>query len=373
MALGLRFRGGVIGVEPKFPDIVYVNRTAVGAWETVTLTPAGPSKVSVLFVDANRQFCIDDRLRLVTRPAGQIGEWETFQVSPDGTSISRAGITLTIEGQPIVAPSTLHLEQRGNDFVDASGQRIVLPGIDAFLALRQYRDGGEDALRPLIDESNQLGFRVWRIWSQGSKRQNNVLDLSPQENGYYDSIRPFADFLNQHSIIPLMTAYVDNQDVQSPVSHWSELGNCLRGSASLLSGFNQWSKNKSNFDPWALPPIDGLIWSRGSDVEDTETDPRGAPASELHATRNSFDRALMDATASPPTMRQHGAGMVWMTEGNPFGDSRGYSPFEAWALGRAYSILWSLAVFHNRQSQGGQLMNSDTRACAEQWVKGMTL
>jgi len=158
------------------------------------------------------------------------------------------------------------------------------------------------------------------------------------------------------------------------------MAEALAGTQTLLSAFNQWSKNKSDFDPWALPdPGHGLIWSRGSDTDDSQTPPRGAPASELHATRNSFDRALMDSTASPPFMRKPesqgggGSGMVWMTEGNPFGDGNGYSDHQAWMLGRGYSIDWALAVFHNRQSQRGLLMTPETARCGAAWVQGMRL
>ncbi len=67
--------------------------------------------------------------------------------------------------------------------------------------------------------------------------------------------------------------------------------------------------------------------------------------------------------------------MVWMTEGNPFGDSNGYSEAQAEALGRAYSIrgLWSMAIHHNRQSQRGQLMQDATARTFEAFEKGMRL
>jgi hypothetical protein len=374
MSLGLRFHGRVIGVDPSDPShVVYTNRDAVGAWEDVAVTRHADGWVDVRFLAANRQLTITPAGQLESRPAGAIGEWEQFTVSADGTTITRVGVTLPIDGVITPPASALHLEVRGRDFVDAHGQRVSYPGCDAFLAFRQYRDGGAAALEPFLAESAAIGFTVWRVFMQGSQAQNQVMNLSPKEAGYYDDVRPFADLLNAHGIIPLATAYVDNQDVRSGLDHWVQLGQRLRGSSSLLSGFNQWSKNKSDFDPWALPDPGGVIWSRGSDVDDTVTDPRGAPASELHATRTSFDRALMDATASPPFMRSKGAGMVWMTEGNPFGDGNGYTDEQAWQLGRGYSILWALAVFHNRQSQRGEPMHEDTARCGAAWVKGMRL
>jgi hypothetical protein len=224
---------------------------------------------------------------------------------------------------------------------------------------------------------------MWRIWSQGSKKQNNFLDLSPKESGYYDSIGPFIDCCVKGGIIPLLTCYVDNQDVKAPVpAHWIALTDMGKGKQVLWSGGNQYPKN--GFDPWALStPYSGAIWSRGSSTDDKETGPHGATASELHATRQSFERALMDSTASPPTMRKPessedghpigGSGMIWMTEGMPFGDPQGYTEHQAWKLGRGYSIEWALAVFHNRQSQFGQLMTEPTARAGAAWVKGLQI
>ncbi len=371
MGIGLRWNGKAIGVDPMDPFTVYANRDYVGSWETVIVTPHD-GYVDVRFQAANRQLCITPDGKLETRPAGAIGEWERLAVV-GGVVLRRAGVSLTVDGVLPVPVSTIHLEQRGNDFVDAAGKRIVFPAVDAFFAFRLYRDGGPDALRPFFEESNRLGFKAWRMWSQASKAQNGVDSLSPKEAGYYDDVRPCTDLINAHGIVPIWTGFVDNQDVKSPIGHWVELGARLAGAKALMSGFNQWSKNKSDFDPWALPsPGAGIIWSRGSDVDDTITDPRGAPASELHATRISFDRALMDATASPPYMRSKGAGMVWMTEGQPFGDSAGYSEAQARCLGCGYSILWALAVHHNRQSQRGQLMQDATARTAAAFVAGMT-
>lgn len=373
---GVRLNGKACGIDPNDPQHrIYTNRDVVGPWEDVTVK-AHERWSDILFDAAKRQLCVNQQTgQLESRPAGEIGGWggQWDVVRDNNAWVAKcANWTLALEGYAPV--QKIHLEQRGNDFVDAAGNRVVIPACDMFLALRQWRDGGPDALAPFIAESHRLGFLAWRIWSQGSKAQNTVFDLSPREAGYYDSVRPFAAHLNANGLIPLLTGYVDNQDVKSPLGHWVELGARLQGTQTLLSGFNQWSKNKSDFDPWALPtPAAGLIWSRGSDVEDIITDPRGAPASELHATRNSFDRALMDSTASPPFMRAKGAGMVWMTEGQPFGDGNGYSEAQAWQLGRGYSILWSLAVFHNRFSQRMLLMDDATARCAAAWVRGMRI
>jgi len=385
----VKFTGWYVGCHPQTHEVYADETHGPGAWETVTIVPYKQG-VAISFNDDTGQLAVNEHSRkLERRPKGDLGGWGGWwRISEDGKvaaiSDELATVRLDVEGYtPPPAVKPLHLEQRGNEFVDASGNRIVLAGVDMFPALRFFKDGGPEALKPFFAESARLGFQVWRVWSQGSKRQNNFLDLSPKEAGYYDAIRPFADLCNANGIAPLLTGYVDNQDVQSPLGHWSELGKRLVGSKTLLSGFNQWTKNQQKdssgnyvFKPQDLPsPGAGLIWSRGSDVDDVMTHPKGAPAGELHATRQSFDRALMDATASPPTMRkpENGYGMCWMTEGNPFGDSNGYSEQQAWCLGRGYSILWALAVFHNRQSQFGQLMTEPTAKCAAAWVKGMQL
>lgn len=373
MSVYATLNGKYIGVEPGRWE-VYANRPAGGPWEELTITKHERWS-DVLAIAANRQICVSESTRqMETRPAGEIDGWGgQWDISADGKTATCDKWSLALEGYHVAKP--LHLEQRGNDFVDAAGQRMVYAGCDMFLAYRQYLDGGAAALVPFVQESNALGFTVWRIWSQGSKKQNQVFDLRPTEAGYYDHVRSFAETLNANGIIPLMTCYVDNQDVKSDGGHWTALADRVRGTATLLSGGNQFSKN--GFDPYALPDPGGFIWSRGSDVEDTITKQRGATSSELHATRTSFDRALMDATASPPFMRKPenqgggGATMCWMTEGAPF--DTGSEPREAWALGRGYSILWSLAVFHNRQSQRGQLMTDGTARCGAAWVKGMTL
>jgi hypothetical protein len=142
----------------------------------------------------------------------------------------------------------------------------------------------------------------------------------------------------------------------------------LAGGAVLWSEGNQYPKN--GWSPTdASDPGGGLIWSRGSSTEDAQVPPQGASAAELHPTRVSWDRTLMDAAASPINMRLHGSGMVWMTEGMPFDvDS---DPEMAWMLGRVYATCWALAIFHDRQGQRGLLKTGRIRECADRFAKGM--
>jgi len=256
---------------------------------------------------------------------------------------------------------------------------VVYPAIDGFDDVWFAVNNRSAELNALMRESQQLGFQVRRIWCMGDAGQNQVFSLYPQTTPrYMDIVRALVGYQNSFGIIPLLTAFVDAQVVMpnpgQRQAFWRDLNAGLVGSGVyLMSGGNQYPKN--GFDPWTdlSDPGHGVIWSRGSSTDDLQTPPKGAPASELHATRNSFDRALMDSTASPPNMRANGAGMVWMTEGNPFGDANGYSAEQAWKLGRGYSIDWALAVFHNRQSQRGQLMTEETARAAAEWVRGMRL
>jgi hypothetical protein len=385
---GLRLPDGhALCVEPDeaaYHYQVFTDHTTIDRCGEVQILDRG-DHVVVLFVQANRVLCITPDGRLETRAPDRVALWE--QLYRTAAGIWRhgvAGTPLVIDGAVVVSPPSggpLHLEQRGHDFVDAQGHRIVLPGIDGFDDLWFATEQRVSELDALLVESKQLAMKVRRIWCMGDAGENQVFSLYPQRvPNYFEIVRALVAYENSVGVIPLLTCFVDAQRVMPNQSDryrfWRDLNEALVGSgAYLMSGGNQRTKN--GFDAWAdiSDPGPGVIWSRGSSTDDEQTVPRGAPASELHATRVSFDRALMDATASPPEMRKpaNGSGMVWMTEGNPFGDDRGYSITEAWALGRAYSILWSLAVFHNRQSQRGVRMTDETARRAAAWVRGMRL
>ncbi len=318
----------------------------------------------------------------VIDPAGGFDRRYDF----DGTK----DVLIQVTAVPFVdAPGLPFLEQRGKDFVDAQGNRDFISGCDGFLDYRIWLDQGQAGLAPFMEESQAIGFRARRVFLAGSAAQNGVLNLYPQhEPRFYAELVPFVSYQNAHGIVPLLTWGVDMQDVM-PIDphnpepgkaqrreHWERFNATLAGCGLkyLVSGWNQWSKNGGNdgYGPWDLTdPGSGVIWSRGSDIDDTKTDPKGAPAGELHSTRVSWDRSLMDTTASPINMRQHGYGMCWMTEGIPFdADS---DPEYGRTLGAGYAVDWALAIFHNRQGQRGQLLQPGTRACAEAWQQGMRI
>lgn len=274
--------------------------------------------------------------------------------------------------------SALHLEIHGRHFVNAEGNRIVLNGTDQFMAFRQFLDGGD--LTPLLTESQELDFRMWRVFLMGSIRQNSILQLSPAEPDYYVKLRPFADLLNAHGIVLLATVFVDAQDIMADVrarqTHWGHVADALRGTQTLLSGGNEWGKNGWNPGELTDP---GMLWSRGSDLSDKAPYKPFASFAEFHPVRG-IARTLMDAVASPVFIHDTLglAGPLVIDEPLGFADAdqpgrRSADPFVAWQLGRLYGTMNGGACFHNDNGMRGQLMTPTIRRCAEAWCRGMRL
>jgi hypothetical protein len=249
--------------------------------------------------------------------------------------------------------------------------RTRLNGTDQFCALRRFLDG-QDVL-PLIRESLDLRFNVWRIFGQGSIAQNGLLELRPQTTrDYYTSVAALSGFLNQHGIIPLWTIYADNQDVGLGVDHWVHFTEAVAPYTVLVSGGNEWSKN--GFDPQSLPTPPLPWWSRGSDIGDAAPPiPNGATFSEFHPRRD-LPKSLDDAVASATWLRGRGYGKLIADEPPRMGRD-GSAPEYAdpqvcWQFGRLYATEWAGAVFHSRSGQTSTLMDDVTRACATQWSRG---
>src|SRR5262245_15611216 len=135
-------------------------------------------------------------------------------------------------------PPMPQLVIRGRDFIDmTTNERIVLNGCDQFCALRMFIEN--KPLDDLLDESVTLGFNVWRVFGQGSKQQNQIMDLQPASlPNYLTAVRDFATLLNKHGIIPLFTIFVDNQDVKSPVNLFTDVAKALSATTALVSGGN---------------------------------------------------------------------------------------------------------------------------------------
>jgi hypothetical protein len=274
-------------------------------------------------------------------------------------------------------PPVPHLEVRGQDFVDATGSRFVFNGVDAFCAFRQFLDGVD--LTPFFQESREFGFNLWRVFLMGSKAQNQVLDLNPSDARFFPHLRPFADLLNANGIVLLATVFVDAQDIMRDSaarrSHWTQVANSLRGSATLLSGGNEYHKN--GFDPGELSDP-GMLWSRGSDLGDAAPYRPYGSFAEFHPRRD-LPAALMDTVASPVFI--HGTngltGPLLIDEPPKFGTNGSAppyaDPFTAYRFARHYATECGGACFHNFFSQRGQLMDGPTRACADAWSKGMRL
>lgn len=268
---------------------------------------------------------------------------------------------------------------QGINFLDAVGQRQVFCGTDAFCAFRMFLDGGPQALEPLFSESNDLGFDLWRVFFMGSQAQNGVLDLNPRDPGVYDQVRPFADLVNSKGLTLLATVNVDAQDkcptVTEQRENWTEMARRLTGSNTLISLGNEWRKN--GFDPGNFSDP-GMPWSRGSDLSDSAPYTPYATFAEFHPRRD-MPASVMDTVASPVFI--YGTGGLThpliIDEPPKFGTNGSgpefADPFTAYRFARHYATECGGAVFHNWFGQRGQLMDGQTRVCAESWVRGMVL
>lgn len=271
------------------------------------------------------------------------------------------------------APSTPHLEVRGNDFVDAQGHFLCHSGVDAFQAFRFFLDGRLAELEALAAEAHEFGFQWWRVMMMGSKAQNTLFDLSPNEPAFYPNVRPFADWMNAHGLGLLAEVYADNQDVQAPVpGHWQTMANLLRGSTTILSGGNEHDKN--GFDPQLLTDP-GMIWSRGSGGADSLTPQNGATCASFHQ-RTDWPATINDAVASRVFMRDNGYTVLLMDEPTRFDDTSNKSGVPdserfAFELARIYGGLWGMAVFHNFCGQRCIPLTPNLRRVAAAWQRGL--
>lgn len=346
----------------------------------VVVTPDVPAPV-VVNDSTFPQQCADiwqQELHRAIDPAGLAGCLGQFRGGASG-DVVRASVRASDEWKvvhappPVIAP--VHLEARGSDFVDAAGRPTCLSGKDQFIAFRMWLDGRHDELEALVAESHEFNWTIWRIFFQGSKAQNTIFDLSPTEPGYYENVRPFADWLNARGIGLLAEIFVDNQDVRSPYSHFDHMADLLRGSATILSGGNEAPKN--GFDPQALRDP-GMLWTRGSGLADEVTPQNGATAASFHQ-RTDYPATIMDAAASAVFMRDHGYTLLMMDEPTRFdqdGSNKSHvpdSPRFAFRLASIYRAMWNLVVFHDGAGQRGQLMAPPLREIAAQWALGLRL
>jgi hypothetical protein len=187
-----------------------------------------------------------------------------------------------------------------------------------------------------------------------------------------------VNLLNARGIVLLAVVLADCQDVLvTPLEqqgHWLRVAERLRGSGTLLSGGNEWAKN--HFDPGNLSDP-GMLWSRGSDVENKQPFAPYGAFCEFHGVRH-LPTALTDAVSSAVFLYEHGVDRPLIADEPPrFGtDGSGseyLDPRLAWRFARHFATEWAGAVFHSRSGQRSELMDPVTRACAVAWCRGMTL
>jgi len=278
--------------------------------------------------------------------------------------------------EPIAVPKppvqTGPITISGTNFI-RDGKRFVFTGLDYFSALRHVIDGRD--IGPMIQESRTIGFNLWRVFMMGSANQNGFLNLFPQnEPTYHDSVIKLCETLNSNGITLLSTCYVDNQDVKLGSSFWTDLNSILQSYSVLSSGGNEWSKN--GFYPGDLSTAVATTWSRGSDVGDVAPFKPYGLFAEFHPRRD-YPKSLDDSVASS-TFIQYNLGcnvpliidepprMGWDGSGDVYWD-----PNIVWKFARNYATMCGGAVFHNRKTMDGNLMDDLTKECAIAWTEGM--
>lgn len=360
-----------IGIEPFPPFNIALKSTGAGWEKVIILKDPNTPWYTIRAIEANRFICVNqstNQLESRPTPEGWGGEWS---IVDNGRMFMCNTWTLTTEGYQAIVPLP-SITLGGNDFF-INEKRTSLAGCDMFMAYRQWLDGGADALAPFIAETKELGFLIWRVFLQGSKSQNQVLELVPaNEPNWKAQLRPFVTHCNSNGIIPLLTLCVDNQVIKSDlVILWNTLHLELKGLSYLASFGNELDKNGGN--PNDCPnPGPGVWWSRGSRTQDAFYPPNGATAAEFHPVRNLEEgRTQMDAVASVFYMRNHGCGMLWLDESFPFDNDT--PPHYGFELARLYSTYWAVVIFHNRQGQRGQLLGPGTKEVAKYFMRGMKL
>lgn len=270
----------------------------------------------------------------------------------------------------------LHLEVRGNDFVDAQGQPTCYSGVDRFNVFRLWLDGERGRIDDLIGEQLELGMNWSRIFFQGDKSQNQIFSLSPNEPRYWDQVRPCLEYHNSKGVGVLAEVCADNQIERVPEEpRFGRFCDLSRGLIVIPSGGNEAGKN--GFDSQAFrDPGPGVVWSRGSGLADEVTPQNGAPCASFHQ-RTDFPVGMMDAVASVVYMEAHGYTVCMMDEPTRFDqDGSNKSGVRdsvrfAHQLGSIYGCLWDLAIFHCGSGQRGQLMTPALREIAAAWARGM--
>jgi hypothetical protein len=250
---------------------------------------------------------------------------------------------------------------------------ITLNGTDQFCALRDFAAGRD--ITPLIRESEAIGFNLWRVLFMGSAKQNGILQLDPRT--VYDAMRPLADMLNRAGIVLLAVVNADAQDILPTVTdrmaNWHAIHGLLTGTATLASYGNEWTKN--GFDPTEATEFFDWVWSRGSDVGDAMPYAPVGRYLEFHPRRD-LPAALLDTVASPVFIYQNRPHIPLIIDEPPRMGSDGSGPEYrdpelCYRFARHYSTECAGAVFHSRAGQISQLMDDQTRACADAWTRGM--
>lgn len=320
-----------------------------GDWQGVT-NAAG---------DFVAQLSVPARYEIATSAAGFVTRTITADLRDPGT------ITIGLQSSSTVRQ--LHIE--GHNFVDASGQRVVLAAIDQFRAYDRYL-AGED-LQPLISESHELGAFAWRVFLMA----DSFMQLGPNRPLYYERLAEFARFLNSNGIILNAVLLADAQivlpDLNDQRAHARRVQMCLFGAHVLLSLVNEYGKN--GVDPGEFVQPGALLWSRGSNLSDQEPPKPYGSYVEFHPRRD-IPKTIDDAVASSTYLR-HTLGVtmpIYIDE--PLGFAavnepgrRSNDPELAALLAGLYALTTAGCCFHSSNGIQSVLLDAGTRRCADAW------
>jgi len=356
--------------------VVNINRDAIGPWETLTVWQLGDGFVALETM--NRRFIsrmpqgelLCNRCR---RSDSQTNRMDLRTVADDVISLphdaweSFAWSDLQARFTIVTLDSGLQLRIEGRHFYDGSGQ-VVLVGTDQMRSYERFRNG-ED-LTPLLRESLEIGFNVWRVFLMAE------WTVHPQDDDL-SQLGPFVDFLNERGFIPQVEVFADCQtllpNVNDRIVRWNRVNEILRGKVVLVSCGNEWDKNGFNPGEFA-DPQNGILWSRGSATGDKACFlPEGR--FNLFHPRRDMPKMMDDSVASSTYLyNSYGLrGPLIMDEGIGFASysqdgRRSNDPQLARRLAGHYAFEWDGAYFHNESGMSSITMDDRTRQCAQEWA-----
>jgi len=273
---GLRLNGRALCVPPDAPTLVFADHATVDRCGEVQVTPEPDGQVSILFVEAQVQFCIPDlpNPKLETRPKGAIGTWERFTLSADGKSFGRRGVTITIDG--VIAPPVValpKLTRRGRDLVAlVDGTRHMIVGSTELMLGWRYDREGADAIRPVLAQRRDLRFNNLRFLWQSAPGLHLLPGFSPTDAWLMplEKARPFHALLAEYGFYGqgaiLADAQVVNPNERDQQRRVDEVRAATTGISNLIEQLGN-EAEKNGFNPRAFSKPGDRLAANASSTE----------------------------------------------------------------------------------------------------------